>query len=369
MTRHPGPGTATVKELYGSATRCAAPGCAEPLYRFVEELGKPALNSTVAHIKAASPEGPRFDVNMSPEDNRAGPNLILLCRFHSALIDDKASDFPVELLQEWKRGQLAQGSGVEISDEQAEEVISVSITNEISMQARVINVGGSHGGGGGAIGAGAVGGPGGDNIVLKLDGRAPGGGGGALVGGGKTPPDARRAKEGVGYSDATDGGDTSMRDQDGNVLAFAPGGAAAGSPYEMRRVSDGLKISTFMLCSSIHIRDGMMFMLEGSWQSISVLNMPHASRLVIAMVVEAGGVEAGHYTIRISAHDPDGKPCGEVKFPVVIEEPGDILRITRWVPLEINLTGYGLHTLTVATDAGVLITHDLAVKRVTDAAE
>lgn len=76
MARHPAPTATAVKELYGSASACAAPGCDEPsLYRWVPELETYALNSTVAHIKAASPEGPRFDPDMSADDNRAAANL------------------------------------------------------------------------------------------------------------------------------------------------------------------------------------------------------------------------------------------------------------------------------------------------------
>lgn len=366
MARHPSPTATTVKELYGSATTCAAPRCDEPLYRWVPELETHALNSTVAHIKAASPEGPRFDPDMSAEENRAAANLLLLCRFHSSLIDDKASEFPVDLLLDWKAAQLCQPSGTDITAEQADEVLRVSIKNEITLQAEVINLGGQDGGGGAAVGAGAIGGPGGDRMTVNLDGYGPGGGGGVLVGEGKTPPDARRAKIGRGFVYGTDGGDTTVSDSDGNILLSAKGGSAGGSPWDERGTTNELSISALMVCTSIHIRDGLLFVLEGSWQSTAVLNVSEPKVLFIALVIEAGGVEPGHYTMRIKGTDPDGRACGQVSFPVVIEEPGDINRITCQIPLTIQLTGYGLYTLNVETDVAQLAVLDLAVSRVTD---
>lgn len=367
VTRHPDPTVATVKHLYGTATRCASPTCSEPLYRTDPEISGPALNSTVAHICAASPEGPRYDPGMSPEENRSASNLLLLCRFHSALIDAKVSDFSAEKLQEWKTGQLAQGGGTAITDEQAQELIRVSLSNEIVMQAEVINVGGQWGGGGGAVGAGAVGGPGGDRIHVNLDGLAPGGGGGVLFGPGRTPRDGTRAKEGRGFSSETDGGDSYVADASGKLLAFAQGGAAASSPYDQRRVPDGLSVSSMMVCNSVEIRDRLLYVLGGSWQSYSLLNTPGVVNLVVALVIEAGGVEAGHYSIHMNASGPDGSESGRTRFPVVIEERGDILRLTRWVPLTLRVKEYGLHTITVMTDKTDLTSLDLAIKRVTDA--
>lgn len=366
MARHPAPTPTTVKELYGSASHCASPECDEPLYRFVPELDRLALNSTVAHIRAASPEGPRFDPNMSAEANRDGANLLLLCRFHSALVDDMAADYPIETLHEWKRQQLTQIGGTNITDAQVEEVLRVSISNEISLQAEVINLGGQDGGGGGAIGAGAVGGPGGDRITVNLDGQANGGGGGALAGPGRTPPGARRAKEGKGYIAALDGGDTTFGDPDSGIFLSAGGGSAGGSPYGRRTTTEMLKISSLMLCSSVLVQAGLIHMLSGAWQSVSVLNVPTDERFVVALVIEAGGVDVGRYTVRIQAHDPDGHKCGGVSFPVVVEEQGEILRIAWWVPLSVRLTGYGLYKLTATTDVSELTAIDFAVKRVTD---
>jgi hypothetical protein len=366
VARHPAPTPATVKELYGSASCCAVPECGEPLYRYVPELDRLALNSTVAHIRAASPEGPRFDSIMTPEANRNSANLLVLCHFHSGLIDKAASDFSVATLQEWKAQQLAQGGGTEITDEQVEEIIRVSVSHEITLQAQVINVGGMQGGGGGAIGAGAVGGPGGDKATVNLEGQGPGGGGGALAGPGRTPPDAKRAKEGKGYIGGLDGGDTAFGTPGSAAYVYAKGGSAGGSPYNIRATTEALRISSLMMCSAVQVQGGFLHVLGGAWQSVTVLNTPFDQRLAIALVVEAGGVDVGHYTLRIQAHDPHGQKCGEARFPVVVEEAGDILRIVGYVPLTVAISDYGLYALVAATDSADLATVNFAVKRVTD---
>lgn len=363
--RHPEPTVSTVKQLYGTASMCAAPDCLEPLYREDPLISEAARNSTVAHICAASPEGPRFDPQMSAEDNRSAENLLLLCTFHSTLIDQRPDRFSVEVLQAWKQEQLRQGQGTPITDAQAEE-IQIALSREIVLQAEVINLGGQQGGGGGAIGVGAFGGPGGDSIRINLDGVSPGGGGGALVGAGRTPPDAVRAKEGKGFSSGTDGGDTTVTDGDGNVLLAAKGGSAAGSPYELRTTTDALQLSSLLVCNAVDIRDGLLFVMGGAWQSYSVVNTPAQVGLSVVLVLESGGVVPGHYSVTVSATSPSGKSAGQTGFPVVVEEQGDILRIVRVASLLLAVDEYGLYRITASTEVAELGSIDLAIKRVTD---
>jgi hypothetical protein len=303
---------------------------------------------------------------MTPEANRDPSNLLILCLFHSRAIDAQPECYPVELLLQWKKNQTGQGHGTQITDEQAAEVIAASRWSEISISAQVINVGGSWGGGGGAIGRDAVGGPGGDRVVLALNGLAPGGGGGALVGPGKTPPDAKRARDGRGHSTGLDGGETSFGGKPGRPLASARGGATGGSPYEIRKFSDALRVSTLMICNAVDVRDGLLFVLGGAWQSFSILNVPEELTIVVAMVIEAGAVRADHYSVKVAATAPDGTQVGEQTFPVVVEKAGDILRITRSVPLRMRIDMFGLHTITVSSGKFELGAIDVAVKRATD---
>lgn len=365
MARHPDPKVSTIKQLYGSATHCAAPGCTEPLYRVVPELDAPVPNSTVAHICAASPEGPRYDSNMSAEDNRAASNLLLLCHFHSRLVDVTDSPFGTELLREWKNAQTEQGPGVSITDQQAQEILTISVHSEIHMQAETISLGGQWGGGGGAIGAGAVGGPGGDRIYIDADGKAPGGGGGAIVGKVNPPPDGRRASLGTGRIPGLDGGDSSISSSDGEVLVSAPGGTR--TPYADRATSHRLTISAMFFADQVQLRENVCFVLGGGWAHYSVLNTPCDLGLVVVLIVEAGGVPEGSYSITLRMVDPEGRLCGTARFPVIVDEPGDVFRLPYWVPIRARVTDYGLYELTASTDVRELMKIGLAVRRVTDA--
>lgn len=88
--------------------RCYFPDCAN---RVVEMAGEtPIVTAQIAHIRAAKKGGPRYDENMTDEERRSFSNLLVLCTFHHRLIDTKPTDYPAELLQEWKEqheGQLS----------------------------------------------------------------------------------------------------------------------------------------------------------------------------------------------------------------------------------------------------------------------
>ncbi|MEU1172115.1 hypothetical protein [Streptomyces microflavus] len=127
---HPKPKDSTVKQLYGTAFRCAKPGCLRPLYRMNDETGEWLLNSSVAHIHARSEGGPRWDPRMSAEENQSASNLIPLCNDHAAEIDDTPEHYPTELLREWKQAQLQECLDLNrswpVDDAQAAEITSVS---------------------------------------------------------------------------------------------------------------------------------------------------------------------------------------------------------------------------------------------------
>ena len=57
---------------------------------------------TAAHICAAAPEGPRYDLQMTREQRRSPDNGIWMCRLHGTAVDAKDLKFTVELLHEWK---------------------------------------------------------------------------------------------------------------------------------------------------------------------------------------------------------------------------------------------------------------------------
>jgi hypothetical protein len=94
---------------------CYWPECQTPTMRMVN--GSPVLNVDIAHIRAASPSGPRFDSTLSKPERDAFSNLILLCTVHHKTVDGKGwKRYPVELLEKWKAereaGSLDQLAGL-----------------------------------------------------------------------------------------------------------------------------------------------------------------------------------------------------------------------------------------------------------------
>lgn len=87
----------TIKRLYGlSGNVCANPKCRNPLVTEDNQIGE------IAHICAASPDGPRYDSKMTDDERRSIDNLILLCETCNKLVDSNEKDYPVSLLKEWK---------------------------------------------------------------------------------------------------------------------------------------------------------------------------------------------------------------------------------------------------------------------------
>lgn len=80
-----------------SGNRCAYPGCEQPLMR-----PDGNLVGEIVHIKAALPDGARFDDSMSNEERRAEANLMLMCANDHTVIDADVATWPVERLVELK---------------------------------------------------------------------------------------------------------------------------------------------------------------------------------------------------------------------------------------------------------------------------
>lgn len=93
-----------VKEMLAKRVRheCSNPDCRKPTSGPQEDPLK-AINIGVAsHISAASPNGPRFDASLGPEQRAAIDNGIWLCQNCGKLVDNDAIRYPVELLRSWK---------------------------------------------------------------------------------------------------------------------------------------------------------------------------------------------------------------------------------------------------------------------------
>lgn len=82
---------------------CSFPTCRTPTVGATSD-GESEINiGTAAHICAASPGGPRYDEEMSPEERSSAKNGIWMCRDHGKAIDSKDPKFTVQQLREWKK--------------------------------------------------------------------------------------------------------------------------------------------------------------------------------------------------------------------------------------------------------------------------
>jgi hypothetical protein len=94
----------SVRELLAKrvAQRCSNPGCGHPTSGPQEDPTKAVNVGVAAHIAAASPGGPRYDVSMTSEERRSADNGIWLCQTCAKLIDNDESRYPVAKIREWK---------------------------------------------------------------------------------------------------------------------------------------------------------------------------------------------------------------------------------------------------------------------------
>jgi hypothetical protein len=93
--------TVTLKKLFAlTGNECAFPGCALPVFDTDEKV----IIGEICHIKAQSPEGPRYDKNQSDPERDAFENLVVMCSPHHKIIDDESTRdrFTVEALTKIK---------------------------------------------------------------------------------------------------------------------------------------------------------------------------------------------------------------------------------------------------------------------------
>lgn len=95
--------------------RCSFPGCDNLCWLPGTEPDQAVNVGVAAHIKAASPEGPRYDASQSPEERKSISNGIYLCEHHARLIDADPDRFPIQDIEQWKerheRQIIGEGNG------------------------------------------------------------------------------------------------------------------------------------------------------------------------------------------------------------------------------------------------------------------
>lgn len=118
------------KLLLLSGNRCAFDECNNPLTH------KGILIGELAHITAAEPGGPRYDITKDDNFRRSFENLFYLCRHHHGIIDksDFVEEYPTELLVKMKakHEKANESTQFEVEDnllDQAIDQISISQGN------------------------------------------------------------------------------------------------------------------------------------------------------------------------------------------------------------------------------------------------
>ena len=93
----------TRKMLWGrSACRCSFPKCRVEVFEGETETDDPANIGDEAHIIAREDGGPRGDPAYPKEKRDKFDNLLLLCKNHHKLVDDRQNEYTVEVLRDMK---------------------------------------------------------------------------------------------------------------------------------------------------------------------------------------------------------------------------------------------------------------------------
>jgi len=113
----------TIRKLYlFSGNQCAYPKCTN---KILAEDGKTIIGE-IAHIQAASKNGPRYYPEISEKERADFSNLIFLCDEHHKIIDNKANEdkYPIEFLKKWKADHEAkfEKNKIEVPDTVIEQI-------------------------------------------------------------------------------------------------------------------------------------------------------------------------------------------------------------------------------------------------------
>ncbi len=81
---------------------CANPDCRTLTTAAHSTNDGSVTTGVAAHICAAAPGGPRYEVSMTRDERRSQKNGIWLCASHAQLIDRDVDQFTPELLRRWK---------------------------------------------------------------------------------------------------------------------------------------------------------------------------------------------------------------------------------------------------------------------------
>ena len=139
----------TVRVLQERAgNHCSNPKCRCLTSGPNEALDKSSRIGVAAHITAAAPGGPRYDVSLTTEERRSSENGIWLCQNCARLIDVDPDTYTVQKLIEWRneaeqwaRDQIEGGQGSESVGCQSPEGLSCPYCGTLVLHGRSVCLG------------------------------------------------------------------------------------------------------------------------------------------------------------------------------------------------------------------------------------
>lgn len=118
----------TIKKLFGlSGNKCAFTDCEQDLITTDE-----VIVADICHIEGEMLNSPRHNSKKSPEELDDFPNLILMCKTHHKVIDDREDIFPVEKLLEIKAKHEEKYSSnlYPVSDTVLDKFLKIDVTQQ-----------------------------------------------------------------------------------------------------------------------------------------------------------------------------------------------------------------------------------------------
>lgn len=93
----------TIKIVFATCmNECAHPDCSSSIVEPRTEYSEAAVIGQIAHIYAASDNGPRGNPDLTEEERNQPHNLILLCPTHHVVVDKQHETYPATMLLDWR---------------------------------------------------------------------------------------------------------------------------------------------------------------------------------------------------------------------------------------------------------------------------
>lgn len=275
------PRDAVIKRLYAlSMNRCAFPGCTIQIV----ETTTGTVVSEVCHINAHNAGGPRYDAAQTDEERHGFDNLIILCKVHHAVIDDKNNldEFTTEYLRSVKSDHEKAAKTAPPPPEPDGLLAALQLT------ATLYESGSTHM----------------DfrNAIFKVGGEGGYAGGGGGNGGELTIVGIARLPEGVDVSlDGGHGRWPGGGGGGGGVLRFQ------GRPADTGDVTSGLSVRAFFTTDAARVSEGLLFTLGSGPSYFGVESLPASFVTGWVAMVDFGSIAANTLLqLRIEADSEEG---------------------------------------------------------------